>query len=79
MTKRIIIYKGIIAFLSEKGYGFIRPYDAPKRINIYFHVTSVKKAGGIFNNLTVGDPIGYSNVVKTERGQIANKVYIDYE
>jgi len=52
-------------FNSQKGFGFIQPYDGSK--DVFVHISAVERAG--MNGLNEGQKVSFD--VVTERGKSA--------
>ena len=56
--------KGVIAHVSDKGFGFIQVEGYDK--NIFFHAKDLKKV--TFEELRKGDEVLIDEIKKTEKG-----------
>lgn len=70
--------EGTIKKLFEKGYGFIEAegygLNNPDEKNLFFHAAGLKK-GYAFNDLKLGDKVGFESVEETQKGLQAVGVY----
>lgn len=68
------VFNTEVIFLSDAGYGFLKLLDTEDRVAIYFHASTLSKAGFRFQDVLIGDQIVCSDVVKTGRGHITRKI-----
>lgn len=62
--------KGVISYLSDKGFGFITVEGLNK--GIFFHLNDLK--GCSFPDLEVGDNVTFENTIVSEKGICAVEV-----
>lgn len=64
--------KGVISYLSDKGFGFITVEGLAK--GIFFHLNDLK--GCAFLDLEVGDTVSFENTITSEKGISAQNVQL---
>ncbi len=59
--------RGVIEKLTDKGFGFIKVEGVEK--SVFFHASKMR--GVKFDELRVGDPVTFDEIVYNDKGQSA--------